>query len=110
MTLLDRISRNPSLPANEKVIGHRVENAFKLYCHGLVTRTQMINFFSIPANMETDFDKFKTKYDSFPNTTVGNLNREKWLMDLEACIIAIQNGDITKANFNSFLGLTLNEG
>lgn len=110
MTLLDRIMRSQSLPSEERVLGHRVESAFKLYCHGIVTRTQMINFFSIPANMETDFDKFKTKYDSFPATTAGNLNREKWLMDLEACVFAIQNGDITKANFNTFLGLTLDEG
>ena len=110
MTLLDRIMRSQSLPANERVTGHRLENAFKLYCHGIVTRTQMINFFNIPANMETDFDQFKTKYDSFPATTAGNLNREKWLMDLEACIIAIQLGDITKATFNTFLGLTLDEG
>lgn len=105
MTLLDRISRSTSLPANERVIGHRVESAFKLYCHGKVTRTQMINFFNIPAGMETDFDKFKTKYDSF----VTNLDKEKWLMDLESCVFAIQNGDITKANFNSILGLTLDE-
>jgi len=110
MTLLDRISRSQSLTPSERVTGHRVENAFKLYCHGIVTRTAMINFFNIPANMETDFDKFKTKYDSFPATTAGNLNREKWLMDLEACIFAIQMGDITKANFNTFLGLTLDEG
>jgi len=110
MTLLDRISRSQSLPASERVTGHRMENAFKLYCHGIVTRTQIINFFSISASMETDFDKFKTKYDSFPATTAGNLNREKWLMDLEACIIAIQLGDITKATFNTFLGLTLDEG
>lgn len=109
MTLLDRISRNPTLPNGERVLGHRMENAMKLYCHGIITRTTMINFFSIPANMETDFDKFKTKYDGFPSTTTGNLNREKWLADLEACIIAIQLGDITKANFNTFLGLTLDE-
>ena len=105
MTLLDRISRNGVDP--EQVSGHRVENALKLYCHGIITRAQMITFFNIPLAMETDFDKFKTKYDGFPNTTVGNLNKEKWLMDLEACITAIQNGDITKANFNTFLGLTL---
>lgn len=109
MTLLDRVSRNATLSDTEKVAGHRVENAFKLYCHGIITRTAMINFFSIPVGMETDFDKFKTKYDSFPSTTVGNLSREKWLLDLEACVIAIQNGDITKANFNTFLGLTLDE-
>ena len=104
MTLLDRIARNGVDP--EQVSGHRVENAFKLYCHGKVTRTQMINFFNVPANMETDFDKFKTKYDSFGT----NLDKEKWLMDLEACVMAIQNGDITKTTFNTILGLTLNEG
>lgn len=105
MTLLDRLARTGT--DSEQVSGHRAENSFKLYCHGIITRAQMITFFNIPVGMEVDFDKFKTKYDSFPATTVGNLSREKWLMDLEACIIAIQNGDITKANFNTFLGLTL---
>ena len=104
MTLLDRIARDTSLPDAERVSGHRVENAMKLYCHGHITRTQMINFFGIPANMESDFDQFKTKYDS-----LGVAAAEKWLMDFEACVIGLQNGDISKSTFNTFLGTTLDE-
>lgn len=105
MTLLDRIARVPSLPQSERVSGHRVENALKLYFHGRITRTQMINFFNIPTSMEADFDKFKTRYDSFaPNRAEERIN---YVLDIEASIIGLQLGDISKAQFNTFTGLTL---
>ena len=105
--LLDRIARDPTLPGTERVTGHRIENALKLYCHGKVTRAQMLNFFNIPAAMEADFDQFKTRFDSFPGTTAGRCDKIEFLQDVEACIIALQLGDITKAQFNTFTGLTL---
>ena len=107
MALLDRLARAENLPANERVTGHRFENALKLYFHGKITRTQMLNFFSIPAAMEADFDKFKARYDSFPTTTAGRDDRHMYVQDVEACIIGLQLGDITKAQFNTFTGLTL---
>lgn len=109
MTLLDRLRRDTNLPDNERVQGHRVENAMKLYLHGHITRTQIINFFNIPTNMEADFDQFKTKYDTFPNNANGKADKIDWILDLEACIIGIQGQDISKTQFNNFLGLSLDE-
>lgn len=105
--LLDRIARDPSLPATERVTGHRVENALKLYFHGKITRTQMIAFFGIPAAMESDFDQFKTRYDSFGASAAQVDLKHQYVQDIEACVIALQLGDITKAQFNTFTGLNL---
>ncbi len=104
MTLLDRIAREDSLPTNERVGGHLVQNAITIYVHGHVTRNQMINFFNIPGGMLTDFDKFKTKYDSL--NTVGKGN---WLLDLDSSITLLQAGILNKAKFNNILGLDLDE-
>jgi hypothetical protein len=107
MALLDRIARAENLPSNERVTGHRLENALKLYFHGKVTRTQMINFFNIPASMEADFDQFKTRYDSFGGSAAQLDLRHQYVQDIEACIIGLQLGDITKNQFNTFTGLSL---
>ena len=105
--LLDRLARDPSLPNGERVTGHRAENALKLYFHGFLTRAQMLAFFDIPAAMESDFDQFKTRFDSFASNLAGEKARLQYTQDLEACIIGLQLGDITKAQFNTFTGLTL---
>jgi hypothetical protein len=105
--LLDRIARDPTLPSTERVTGHRIENALKLYFHGHLTRAQMLAFFDIPAAMEVDFDKFKTRFDSFGTNLAGEKARLQYTQDLEACIIGLQLGDLTKAQFNTFTGLTL---
>lgn len=57
--------------------------------------------------MEVDFDKFKTKYDSFPNDNTGKFDRLDWMQDFEACMVGIQNEIFTKTQFNTILGLTL---
>ncbi len=106
MTLLNFLSRQDNNPAN-RVSGHRYENALKLYFHGHITRTQMINFFNIPVGFEADFDQFKTRYDSFASNLAGRDDRQNYVQDVEACIIGIQNEDITKAQFNTFTGLSL---
>lgn len=105
--LLDRIARDQNLPGSERVVGHRIENALKLYCHGKITRAQMINFFNIPLAMEADFDLIKARFDSFASTTAGRCDKIEYLQDLEAAIIGLQLGDITKAQFNTFTGLSL---
>lgn len=105
LTLLDRLARDASLPDDERTTGHRAENALTLYFHDKVTRTQMINFFSIPVGMESDFDQFKTRYDSFSQNQAEE--RISYTEDVVACIGALQQGDITKAQFNTFTGLTL---
>jgi len=107
MTLLDRLRRDNTLPSNERVQGHLFEYAMTLYFHGHFTRQNIINFFNIPANFESDFDKFKTKYDSFTNNQ--KIERIEWLQDLEACMVGIQNEVLTKTQFNTILGLTLTE-
>jgi hypothetical protein len=105
--LLDRIARDASLPNTERVTGHRIENALKLYFHGKLTRAQMLSFFNVPAAMEADFDQFKTRFDSF-GTSAAQINlRHEYVQDVEACIIGLQLGDLTKAQFNTFTGLTL---
>ena len=106
-TLLDRLARNATLTNNERVTGHRYENALKLYCHGKLTRAQMLALFSIPVAMEADFDKFKARYDSFPTTASGRDDRQNYIQDVEACLIGLQLGDLTKAQFNTFTGLAL---
>lgn len=105
--LLDRIARDPSLPHSEKVAGHRIENALKLYFHGRLTRTQMINFFNIPPAMEADFDQFKTRYDSFGSSAAQVDLKHQYVQDVEACVVGLQQGDLTKAQFNTFTGLNL---
>jgi len=107
MTLLDRISRKDDLPHDERMAGHLLENGLKLYFHGKVTRPQIINFLRIPSQFESDFDKFKTKFDGFANNPDGIKEQNYWVQDLEGCVIGIQTGYISKANFNSILGLTL---
>jgi hypothetical protein len=107
MALLDRIARSESLPQTERVGGHRLENALKLYFHGKLTRNQMLNFFSIPASMEADFDQFKTRYDSFGGSAAQMDLRHQYVQDIEACIIGLQLGDLTKNQFNTFTGLSL---
>jgi len=106
MTLLDNIARETG---SNRVAGHRIEHAFTLYFHGHVTRTQMINFFSIPVGFESDFDQFLTKYEGFPATNQGMLDQTRWVQDLVGCLGALQLGDIPKSLFNSILGLTLDE-
>jgi hypothetical protein len=103
--LLERIARNGGLANGERISGHSMEAALRLYFHGKITRNQIINLFGIPQGMEADFDQFKTKYDSF----LLAVERTDWLLDLEACIVSLQLGDLTKAQFNNFLGLTLTE-
>ncbi len=107
MTLLDRLARLDTLPENERVPGHLVQDALILYFHGHYQRQQIINFFNIPANMEADFDKFKTKYDSFPNDTDGKFDRKDWEDDLKAVMMGLQNDLVSKNKFNSILDLTL---
>ena len=107
MALLDRIARADSLPSNEKVTGHRIENALVLYFHGKVTRTQMIDIFGIPPAMEADFDQFKTKYDSFGSSAAQVDLKHQYVQDVIACVTLLQLGDITKTQFNTFTGLTL---
>ena len=109
MTLLDRLGRNPLIPSDERVAAHKAENALKLYFHDHITRTQMISFFNIPVGMQPDFDQFKTKYDAFASNLQGQVDSEKWVKDVEACIIGLQIGDISKSLFNTILGLTLDE-
>lgn len=107
-TLLDRLARLSSLPGEERVPGHAVENALKLYFHGKVTRAQMLAFFNIPPAMEADFDLFKARYDTFGVLTLLGVDaRHSYVEDLEACIVALQQGLITKAQFNTFTGLSL---
>jgi hypothetical protein len=107
MALLDRIARAENLPSNEKVAGHRIENALVLYFHGKVTRNQMIAFFNIPAAMEADFDQFKTRYDSFGSSAAQINLQHQYVEDVIACVTLLQLGDITKAQFNTFTGLNL---
>ena len=101
--LLDRIGRNQALPSEEQFGGHRFEACLALYFHGKFTRAQMLTFFTIPPAMEADFDKLKTKHDS----AGGSAAQLVWMQDLHACVKALQFGDITKAQFNTFTGLTL---
>ena len=108
MTLLDYLSRTDTINAN-RVRGHLYENSLKLYFHGHITRTQMINLFSIPVGFESDFDQFLTRYESFASNNVGRDDRQNYVQDVEACLIAIQGQDITKAQFNTFTGLSLDE-
>lgn len=107
MALIDRLARDDNLPQNERMTGHIFEYALTLYFHGHFTRTQIINFFNIPTNMETDFDQFKTKYDGFLNNNTGRFDRTEWVSDLEACMVGLQNEVLTKTQFNTILGLTL---
>lgn len=110
MTLLDRIARQVGL-GGDKIPGHTIEAALGLYLTGAtgVTRQKVIDFFSIPASMETDFDKFKTKYDGL----VGAAAKGIWLRQLTDCVILLQQEErntgrgITRANFNTILGLDL---
>lgn len=112
MTLLDRIARQIGL-GGEKIPGHSIESAFTLYFHGHITRTQLINLYDIPPSMESDLDQFLTKYDSFSPTGAGPLNQTRWVQDMYACIIGLQFEEretgtgITRGQFNTFLGLTL---
>lgn len=112
MTLLDRIARQTG-SGGVSIQGHSIESTFSLYFHGHITRTQFINFYDIPVGMESDFDQFLTKYDSFSPTGAGPLNQTRWVQDLDACIIGLQleegetGAGITRAQFNTFLGLTL---
>lgn len=106
--LLDRIQR--SLGAGgENIPGHSIENALTLWFHDVITRTQIINQFNIPAGQESDLDQFNTKYDGFSPTGAGPLNQTRWVQDVHACVIGLQQGDISKAQFNTFLGLDLAE-
>lgn len=108
MALLDRIQRSTGVNG-EDIPGHSIEGALTLWFHDVITRTQIINQFSIPVGQETDLDKFNTKYDGFPGTGSGPLDQTRWVQDLYACVIGLQQGDISKAQFNTFLGLDLAE-
>jgi hypothetical protein len=105
--LLDRIARDPKLPASERVAGHRVETALVLYFHDKITRAQLISYFNIPPAMQADFDQFKARYASFGTTAVQLELRNQYVQDVQACVVALQFGDITKAQFNTFTGLNL---
>ena len=106
MALLDRIQRSTGV-AGENVKGHSFESAMTLYFHEIITRQNIINLFSIPVGFEADLDKFKTKYNSFPGTAAGGLARTEWVQDFLACVIGLQLGEISKTQFNTFLGLDL---
>jgi len=68
----------------------------------------MLALFDIPVDLEADFDKFKTRYDSFSLVTLaGTAAALSYVMLVEACIISLQFGDLTRAQFNTFTGLDL---
>lgn len=106
-TLLDRIARDATLADGERIVGHAVESALTLYFHGRVTRAQMLAFFNIPPAMEADFDQFKARYDSFGGSAAQLDARQNYVQDVAACVVALQQRLITKAQFNAFTGLTL---
>lgn len=106
MTLIDNIARKEG---SKKIQGHKIENALTLYFHDHVDRDTMITKFGIPVSLQADFDKFKSKYDSFPNTSAGFVDQTKWIDDLHACIALIQQNEIDEKQFNFILGLTLDE-
>jgi len=106
MALLDRIQRSTGIDG-EDVPGHSFESALTLWFHGVITRPQIINKYSLPAGMEADLDKFMTKYDSFSPTGDGPLNQTRWVQDVVASVTALQIGEINKGNFNQLLGLDL---
>lgn len=108
MALLNRIGKVDSEPG-VKIRGHHLESALILYFQGGLQKADLVNQFGITAEDLVDFDRFKTKYDSFPKTDAGSIDQLKWQHALISCFVLIQNKVITNAQFNTFLGLSLTE-
>jgi hypothetical protein len=105
LTLLDRIARAGSLPANEKMAGHAFEHYTILYLEGLWTLTKVrleLGINNAPQSQLDDYDKIKTEYDTL---NVGD--QRDWIHAFIASTIALQDNAITKGKWNTDLGLTL---
>lgn len=113
MVLLDRIARDPSVPQELMFVGHKFEAALWIYFHGQLSRTEMLTLFGITAAEEADFDQFKGRYDSLldePRWDVHPLPadlKHEYVEDVLSCVVGIQQGWISKDQFNTYTGLNL---
>lgn len=106
-TLLNRLRRATS---NENFRGHAFGAIVVAYLRGHITQNKAYTSLGIAGTganrvaQQTDFERFKTQYDSYPATTQGNIDREMWLNDVIAYDQLLVDGHQTKAQFNTALG------
>lgn len=72
---------------------------------GIITRAKVIERLGLNAEAIADLDLIQAKYNSFGNTTAGQINKSLYLFRIERCGIAAQNGDMNEQEWRASLGI-----
>lgn len=109
-SLLQRVRRDEG---QNPIPGHDFVNVLVAYCHGHITQTECYQTLKMQGTgpdrlqQQADFELLKVKYDSFPTTNAGKIDQEKWLQDVISQEHLLSLGTVTRAQFNTNLGVAL---
>ena len=98
MTLIDRLAQDEGVAP---IHGHTFSAALWFLGRGRSTRANIVNAFNLDATDQVQLDKLITHFQ-------GLTQQEKdfFHSDLEAALVLLQEGIITKAQFKNLLGMT----
>lgn len=100
MALIDRLARDDPQPPNEHIANHSWSAALYFLAKGDVTRAQVVTAFTLSADDETQFDQITAFWG-----TQTAAQKAEWHSRVEAAGILLETGIISRAKYQSLLGL-----
>ena len=99
--LIERMAQDNAIPSNKHLSAHRFSAAIFLWAAGDFTRAEAIAALELEANDEIQLDQMVTFYNGLTSS-----KKREFHGKVEAVIILLQDGKITKAQAKTFLGMT----
>ncbi len=100
MALIDRLFHDDP-DTSRHIANHRWSAALWFFARGELTRANVVNAFGLTVDDQVQLDELIAHYQGLTAT-----EQAKFHNDVEAAGVLAENGDLTKAKYRQFLGMT----